>query len=140
MEVNITRTNEHVLFKVENKDGAAAFVDGSVDIGGVNGGLRPMEMVLAAVATCSAFEIVNILKKQRQTIDTFSIAVEGQREKKGTSKPFSAIHVAFNIKGAVALEKANRAADLAINKYCSAKASLHPGIKVTFEITIEQQT
>lgn len=139
MEINITRTNEHVLFKVENNVGAAAFVDGSVDIGGVNGGLRPMEMVLAAVATCSAFEIVNILKKQRQTIDKFSIAVEGQREKKGVSKPFSSIHVAFNIIGDVALEKANRAADLAINKYCSAKASLHPDIKVTFEINIKQE-
>lgn len=136
MKIDLTRTNNNVLFKVENSDGASAYIDGSIDIGGVNGGLRPMEMVLAAVATCSAFEIVNIFKKQRQTIKNFSITVDGQREKKESSKPFSKIHVVFSLSGNIDAKKANRAADLAINKYCSAKASLHPDIEVTYMINI----
>jgi len=137
MDITINRTNEHVLFEVRNVSGASAFVDGSPDIGGVNGGIRPMEMILAAVATCSAFEIVNILKKQRQPLENLSINVSGVREKKENSKPFSQIDVDFRVKGAVDLKKAERAADLAINKYCSAKASLDPSIKVNYTINIE---
>lgn len=137
MKIDIKRTNENVLFEVKNGTGASAFVDGSIDIGGVDGGVRPMEMVLAAVATCSAFEIVSILKKQRQTITVFTITVEGKRIKKDTSNPFSEIHVVFNLEGEIDPKKANRAADLAINKYCSAKASLHPDIKVTFETNVK---
>lgn len=137
MEINIDRVNNDVLFKVKNVSGAEGFVDGSPEIGGVNGGLRPMEMILAAVSTCSVFEIVNILKKQRQPLEDISINVKGEREKKGTSKPFSRIHVEFNIVGGVDAKKAERAADLAVNKYCSAKASLDPSIKVSFSVKIE---
>ena len=137
MKIQITRTNENVLFEVKNGTSTSAFVDGSPEIGGVDGGIRPMEMVLAAVATCSAFEIVSILKKQRQTITVFTITVEGKRIKKETSNPFSEIHVVFNLEGEIDPKKANRAADLAINKYCSAKASLHPDIKVTFETNVK---
>lgn len=137
MKIDITRTNENVLFEVKNGSSTSSFVDGPPEIGGVDGGIRPMEMVLAAVATCSAFEIVNILKKQRQRIDIFTISVEGKRNKKGTSNPFSEIHVAFNLEGEIDTKKANRAADLAINKYCSVKTSLHPDIKVTSEIKVK---
>lgn len=136
MEITINRVNEHVLFEVKNASGANAFVDGSPDIGGVDGGIRPMEMILAAVSTCSAFEIVSILKKQRQELKNLDIRVKGNREKKGTSSPFTKIDVEFIITGNVDAEKAERAADLAINKYCSAKASLDPTIQVKHTITI----
>mgnify|MGYP001085803498 CR=1 FL=1 len=137
MEITINRANQDVLFEVKNASSATAFVDGAPEIGGVDGGIRPMEMVLAAVATCSAFEIVNILKKQRQPLEDLSMTVKGTREKKGTSKPFAQIDVAFYITGDVNAKKAERAADLAINKYCSAKASLDPAIQVSYSINIE---
>lgn len=137
MKITINRVNDDVLFRVENASNATAHVDGSPKIGGVDGGMRPMEMVLAAVATCSAFEIVNILKKQRQPLEDLSMNVSGVREKKGTAKPFSQIDVEFIVKGPVDGKKAERAADLAINKYCSAKASLDPSIKVNYTIKFE---
>jgi putative redox protein len=137
MKITINRVNDDVLFRVENANKATANVDGSPEIGGVDGGIRPMEMLLTAVATCSAFEIVNILKKQRQPLEDLSMNVSGIREKKGTAKPFSQIDVEFIVKGAVDIKKAKRAADLAINKYCSAKASLDPSIKVNYTVNIE---
>lgn len=137
MEITINRANQDVLFEVKNASNATAYVDGAPEIGGVDGGIRPMEMVLAAVATCSAFEIVNILKKQRQPLEDLSMTVKGTREKKGTAKPFAQIDVAFYVTGDVDDKKAERAADLAINKYCSAKASLDPAIQVNYTVNIE---
>lgn len=139
MEINIERANKEVLFQITNASDAEAYIDGAPEIGGVNGGLRPMEMVLAAVATCSAFEIINILKKQRQPLEDLSMKVKGKRENKGTAKPFSQIDVAFYVKGDVDAKKAERAADLAINKYCSAKASLDPAIQVNYCINIQSK-
>lgn len=134
MHIHIERTNEHVLFKAKNAAGATATIDGSEEIGGVNGGLRPMEMLLSGLATCSAFEIVHILKKQRQVLEGFSIEVTAERQEKGSSQPFSRILVAFFLKGAIDEKKANRAADLALNKYCSVKDSLHPDIEIDYSI------
>lgn len=137
MKIKIERANDEVLFRITNASDAEAYIDGSPEIGGVNGGLRPMEMVLAAVATCSAFEVVSILKKQRQQLQDMRINVQGVREKKGTSKPFTVINVEFIVVGKVDQNKAERAADLAINKYCSAKASLDPAIEVNYSIIVE---
>lgn len=137
MKIKIERANDEVLFRITNASDAEAYIDGSPEIGGVNGGLRPMEMVLAAVATCSAFEVVSILKKQRQQLHDMRINVQGVREKKGTYKPFTVINVEFIVVGKVDQKKAERAADLAINKYCSAKASLDPAIEVNYSIIVE---
>lgn len=134
MKIHIERTNDHVLFKARNTDGATTTIDGSKEIGGVNGGLRPMEMVLSALATCSAFEIVRILKKQRQVLEDFSIEVKAERQQRETTQPFSRILVAFFLKGAINEKKASRAADLAMNKYCSVKESLHPDIEIDYSI------
>lgn len=139
MEINIERANEEVLFRITNASDAEGYIDGAPEIGGVNGGLRPMEMVLAAVATCSAFEIVNILKKQRQPLENMKMKVTGKREKKGTAKPFSEINVEFIVIGDVDVKKAERAADLAINKYCSAKASLDPDITVNYNVKVNEK-
>ncbi|MDX1651419.1 MAG: OsmC family protein [Brumimicrobium sp.] len=136
MKVDITRTNENVLFKIENPTGETAFIDGSEEFGGVQGGLRPMEMLLGALATCSAFEVVRILKKQKQNIEDFKIEVNGIRTPKGTSSPYSSIDILFKIKGDVALNKAERAVTISTEKYCSVRSSLDPEIKVTHRVQI----
>ncbi|PHR49562.1 MAG: disulfide bond formation regulator [Fluviicola sp.] len=138
MKVNITRTNQNVLFKIENPTCESAFIDGSEEFGGVNGGMRPMEMLLASVATCSAFEVVRILKKQKQTITDFKIEVNGTRTKKGTSNPFSSIDILFLIRGQVELSKAERAVKISTEKYCSVRASLDPKIKVSHSVKVNE--
>lgn len=137
MTIQIERKNDYVLFEARNATGAAATIDGSPEIGGVNGGLRPMELVLSALATCSAFEVVHILTKQRQEVEDFSIQVKAEREAKGSCRPFSRIEVVFLLKGEISDKKASRAAELAMEKYCSVKASLHPDIEIDYSIQVE---
>ncbi|MEX2483347.1 MAG: OsmC family protein [Brumimicrobium sp.] len=138
MQINITKTNENVLFKIENPTGESTFIDGSEEFGGVNGGMRPMEMLLASIATCSAFEVVRILKKQKQTITDFKIEVNGVRTKKGTSSPFSSIDILFMIRGQVELKKAERAVAISTEKYCSVRASLDPSIEVSHRVKVNE--
>ncbi|NBC25108.1 MAG: OsmC family peroxiredoxin [Bacteroidetes bacterium] len=136
MEISINRVNEAVHFEIENASQATISVDGAPAIGGEDKGLRPMELVLAALATCGAFELVTILKKQKQNLQNLNIKVIGERKEGKGARSFSHIAMVFTIDGEVKKKKAERALDLAFDKYCSVRASLDPEIEVSYEVLI----
>ncbi|MCH8568019.1 MAG: OsmC family protein [Balneolales bacterium] len=133
MEITLKRNNEHVHFTGTNSDGNSVQIDGSAQIGGEEKGMRPMELLLTSVAACSAFDVVSILKKQRQSLEDVLVKAKADRASEGDVKPFTAIHLTFEIIGEVHQEKAKRAVQLAVEKYCSVGASLNPDIPVTHE-------
>jgi putative redox protein len=118
-------------FKAKSGNGYAFDIGASKSIGGDESGFRPMELVLAALASCAAIDVVNILKKSRVDFTSMDIEVNGDR-KDATPAPFTNIEVTYRIHGKdVDRAKAERAVSLALEKYCSVSASLDPNIKVT---------
>src|SRR5256886_6935223 len=71
-----------VSFVAESGSGHALVVDGAPDAGGRNLGPRPMELVLAGTAACSAFDVVWILKKARQPVMDCVVEAEAERAAK----------------------------------------------------------
>ena len=59
---------EGMTFVAESGSGHAVVVDAAPDVGGRNLGARPMELVLMGTGTCSAIDVVHILRKARQAI------------------------------------------------------------------------
>src|SRR5947208_3532423 len=89
---------ENVSFVAQTGSGHAVVVDGSPEAGGGNLGPRPMELVLAGAATCTAFDVVWILKKARQPVA--DCVVEASAERAATEpKVFTAIHLVYRIAG-----------------------------------------
>ena len=77
-----------------------------------------------------------ILKKQKQTIDQFKITVEGEREKDKIPALWESIKVTFSIKG-IEKDKAEKAAALSMNKYCSVAETLRrAGTRLSWEINL----
>lgn len=134
--IKVKRLNDAVHMEAENEDGATLQMDGSADIGGINGGFRPMQMLLAAAAGCSTIDIVGILKKQKQNPDDITVEVTGDRQSVGTYSEFKAIHMHYIFTGDVDEKKAERAIDLSVNKYCSVSKTLEKTAKITtsFEV------
>jgi len=122
--------------EASNEDGNVLHMDGSPDIGGEGKGMRPMQLLLAAVGGCSAIDVILILKKQKQIIDSFEVEVEGEREKIQDYSLFREICLNFKIKGKVDLEKAERAVKLSMEKYCSVSKTLEPTAKITYKVTL----
>lgn len=60
-------------FQAKDENGNILQTDSSIENGGSNYGFRPMQLILAGLGSCSAIDMVSILKKQRQTIDNFKI-------------------------------------------------------------------
>lgn len=134
--ITVKRLNDAVHMEAENEDGATLQMDGSANVGGINGGFRPMQMLLAAAAGCSTIDIVGILKKQKQNPDDITIKVTADRQKVDTYSEFKAIHMHYIFTGDVDEKKAERAIDLSVNKYCSVSKMLEKTAKITtsFEV------
>src|SRR5450432_1150074 len=101
MKINLKRIDEDFNMEATNEDGNSLLMDGSPDIGGHGKGMRPMQLLLAAVGGCSAIDVILIIKKQKQIIESFEIEVDGEREKIEDYNLFRDICLHFKIKGQV---------------------------------------
>lgn len=123
-------------FEAEAGSGGKLVVDGSPAIGGEGRGMRPMELLLAAIASCSAMDVVAILKKQREPLEDLRIEVEGERAE-GVPAPFRHVKLVFIARGAIDEHKLRRAVTLSVEKYCSVRATLSHHVDVRFEVRLE---
>ncbi len=138
MKVTLNRVNQAVHFEGSAVSSAVkVHIDGSSEIGGEGAGIRPMELVLMAVGSCSALDLVSILRKQRQEVNDVQIEVSGDRRDVVPSV-FTHIHILFKLFGPIDAEKAAKAAELAVKKYCSVHDMLSAGgVDITYEVTIQ---
>ena len=138
MQVRLQRVNNQVHFVAENADGNRVHIDGSPAVGGQADGFRPMELLLAAVAGCASMDLVPILNKQRQHLDDISIVVDGRRAEGRTPAPFEQIDISFVLTGRIDQRSAERAAALAVEKYCSVAESLAPAVQINWSVVIDE--
>jgi putative redox protein len=117
--VNLNRLDDAYNFQAVNDSENIVLTDGSENIGGKNKGMRPMQMLLAAVGSCSAIDVIGILKKQRQGLEDISVRVEGNRDENEVPSLYRKVHIHYTLKGNLDDAKVARAIDLSVNQYCS---------------------
>ena len=138
MKVELKRVNDAVHFEAAGSGNVKVHVDGSPEIGGQGLGVRPMELVLMALGSCSSFDLLSILKKQRQEVSDVSVTVEGERKDGAVPAVFAKIHMTFDIVGQADPVKAEKAAELAVKKYCSVHDMLAAGgVEITYSLNLK---
>ncbi|MGB7212196.1 MAG: OsmC family protein [Gemmatimonadales bacterium] len=96
----------------------------------------PMLTLLLAAASCTASDVLIVLKKKRVTVTTLSLDVAGTRREQEPRR-YVAIHFTYRLAGDGLDEaKARHAIDLSIEKYCSVLHSLAPDIAVTYDLQL----
>jgi len=99
-------------------------------------GMKPSELLLVALGSCTAVDVVDILAKKRQPLSSLEIQVSAEQD----SDPpwtFRKIHVHYKLSGAGLTEKAvTQAIELSEGKYCSVAATVRGVAEITtsFEI------
>ena len=138
MEVVLNRLDQDFHFEAKGSSPVPVHIDAAEGIGGHNAGARPMELLLMGLGGCTAIDVILILKKQRQIIEDFQIRVSGDREKiEGTEKsPFNQINIQFELKGQIDGNKALKAIQMSMDKYCSATAQLEPSATITHTLVL----
>lgn len=119
-----------------NEEGGCIRMDGSRSVGGLEGGMSPMQLLLAGAGGCSAIDIIGILEKQKQQLLGLEVEVDGDRQKKGTYSEFKTIHMHYIFTGNLDERKVERAINLSINKYCSVSKTLEKTSEITYSYEI----
>jgi putative redox protein len=135
--VEIIRVSGDYGFEARDEAGHIVRTDSSPDFGGENYGVRPMQMLLMALGPCSGIDVVSILKKQRQTLDYFGMKISGERAAGELPSLWKTAHIIFEFKGSIDPEKAQKACELSVNKYCSVAETLRlAGCEISWEVKI----
>ena len=130
---------QDVMFVGESGSGHAVVMDGAPEAGGRNLGFRPMELVLLGVGGCTAFDVVTILKKQRQNVIDCVAQLQAERAD-SDPKVFIKIHIHFVVTGkGLKQEQVKRAIELSADKYCSASIMLKPKVEITHDYELIEQ-
>jgi len=127
IRIELQRTSGNYSFTARDSMGHVLETDSSKENGGDDNGFRPMQLMLVALGSCSAIDMVSILQKQKQIISNLKIIIEGEREQDVIPSLWKNIQVHFELSGNLNLDKANRAAELSIKKYCSVAETLRRG-------------
>ncbi|WP_103664600.1 OsmC family protein [Gracilimonas amylolytica] len=139
MKIDVNWLGKDFHFEAENETNGKIRIDGNNEIGGLEGGLAPMQLLLAGVGGCSAIDVLHILEKQQQKVASLKVEVDGDRQKvEGASHTeYRSIHLHFILSGDLDPKKVERALKLSITKYCSASKALEKGSEITYDYVIE---
>ncbi|MDC1026940.1 OsmC family protein [Candidatus Thioglobus sp.] len=125
-----------MLMVGKSHSGHSITMDGPIEIGGENLGVRPMEMLLLGVAGCTMIDVVTTLKKMRQDLLHCETRISAERANEHP-KVFTDIHIQFIVKGKdLDSKKVDKAITLSAEKYCSASIMLGKTAKITHDFEV----
>lgn len=112
-------------------------MDGPAEFGGSAAGVRPKELVLLALAGCTASDVIAILQKKRVPVDGFDLAVTAEQSDEHP-RVFTRIHLEFVLRGdGIRPADVERAIELSDTKYCAVSAMLRPTVAISHSYRIE---
>ncbi len=135
MDAKVT-WSKRLSFIGEAETGFSVPLGANPQVGGDNGGFRPMELIAIGIAGCTAMDVISFLQKKRQNATTFEVQLHSQRAREHP-RVFTQIEIEYLISGHDVDETAvQRAIELSENKYCPAQAMFNQilPIKLSYKI------
>jgi putative redox protein len=136
-KIELSRVHADYGFEAHDENGHTIRMDSSPESGGQNFGVRPMQMLLMGIGGCSAIDVLSILKKQRQEVKDYKMVINGEREAGVEPSLWKDVNLEFHLYGNIDEDKARRAVELSVNKYCSVAATLEKaGAAITWDVFV----
>ena len=136
-KIELSRVSGDFGFEATDQYGHTIKMDSSPESGGLNYGVRPMQMLLMGLGGCSAIDVLTILKKQRQEVRDYKMIINGDREPNKEPSLWKEINIEFHLYGNIDSDKAQKAADLSVGKYCSVAKTLElAGAEIKYKVFV----
>jgi putative redox protein len=131
-----TRLIDGVQFVGLSGSGHSFIVEGPPEQGGENAGVRPMELFLIGLGSCTSIDVIRCLREMRERISGCEIKITGERAH-ASPKVFTRIHLHYILTGEN-LSRANAASAIMLSKkrFCSATAMLGRTAEITEDFEI----
>jgi len=116
------------MFEAEGGGGASLQIDVPPAKGGGGVGFSPMQLLLQSLASCMSVTVVQILAKQRLTLEQYDIQVRGERSEEPPN-PYTHILVEHRLRGeGLTRPNLERLVAMVEERYCSVAATLPRGL------------
>jgi len=107
-----------------------------VDAGAEKTANSPMELVLIGLCSCTAVDVVTILRKKREPFTRIEVDADTERSPQ-PPKVYTKIKLVYRVAGQVNRKSVEDAVRLSVEKYCSVEAMLKKTAEISFEIVME---
>jgi putative redox protein len=91
-------------------------------------GPRPAELLIVALAGCTAMDVASILRKKRQAFTRYEVRVSGEQRDEPAPHVFERVQIVHVVDGPVEIEAVRRAIELSATKYCTVTGNLASGV------------
>jgi putative redox protein len=115
-------------FVAVSPSGHAVAIDSDRDSNKAPG---PMELVLIALGACTATDIVTILGKKRQKLESLEVICSGERAAEAPTV-WTKLEIVYRLRGQLDEGAVKHAVELSEEKYCSVAAMLKKTAKVAW--------
>jgi len=124
---------EAMKFNVKLPDGRGIELNSADQMGQA---FSPMELLLVALAGCTAMDVQWILDRQRQKVDRLEISARGTR-RDDDPRYYETIDLQYTLSGLkIRKDAVERAIRLSLEKYCSVRAMLKDSVKLNITYTV----
>ena len=130
-DVRLVWTGDRIQFVGATGYGEPILVGGDVE----GPGAKPSDLLPLSLAACTAYDVVEILRKQRQDLLGLEVVATSVQDP-DPPWTFRSIHLRFQLTGAVDASKADKAVDIAETRYCAVAATIRSVVRLTHEVTI----
>ena len=130
-DVRLAWTGDRIQFVGTTGYGESILVGGDVE----GPGAKPSDLLPLSLAACTAYDVVEILRKQRQDLLGLEVVATSVQDP-DPPWTFRSIHLRFQLTGAVDASKAAKAIEIAETRYCAVAATIRSVVRLTHEVTI----
>jgi putative redox protein len=106
-----------------------------IDAGAEKTAASPMELVLVGLCSCTAIDVVSILRKKREPFTSVEVFAESERAPE-PPKIYTKIKLVYRVGGKVNQKSVEDAVRLSMDKYCSVEAMLKKTAEISFAIEL----
>ena len=99
-------------------------------------GFSPKELLLASAGSCSAWDVIDILRKKRESPTGIDVEVHGEQPEDGYPRPFTRITLVYRVHGDVTRAAVERAVELSVERYCPVLATVRAVADVITEVAL----
>jgi len=125
-----------LTFTGKSDTGHWVSMDTTSEIGGNDGGTRPVELVLVAFGGCTGMDVVSVLKKMQVHYESFEIKLKATISKEHP-KVFETIDLEYMFKGRdIDTAKVEKAITLSQDRYCPVSAMLRHSVEINWKYEI----
>jgi putative redox protein len=130
-DVRLVWTGDRIQFVGTTGYGGPILVGGDVE----GPGAKPSDLLPLSLAACTAYDVVEILRKQRQDLLGLEVVATSVQDP-DPPWTFHSIHLRFRLTGTVDASKAAKAVEIAETRYCAVAATIRSVVRLTHEVTI----